>query len=406
VPVADRLDVAWRSDLRGELTAPTSADGKVFVSAVDRHTVHALDLETGKELWSHIAGGRVDSPPTYWEGCVYFGSADGSMQCLRAADGELVWRFFAAPEQASIVAWDQLESPWPVAGSVLVRDGAVYALAGRSSNLDGGMYFIKLDARTGEPQLTKQIYSRDPETGRQAEEQIDDLYMPGLLYDIPSSKGESIFVREARLSLDGTTSNEPQEHLYSVGGFLDDTWWHRYYMIYGTRFKNGPGGGLGRSGGAPFGRLLVCDGKHVYGYGRVNNNRYHLFCAATGAVKSPSPPKARSKDARRGKTAPAGKIWSDANCPMMVRAMILAGASDAENPNAGRLVTAGPPVTGFATTEILHGEQGGLLGVVDASTGNSLSQISIEAPPVFDGMCAARGRVVLSLTSGAIVCLK
>jgi len=91
---------------------------------------------------------------------------------------------------------------------------------------------------------------------------------------------------------------------------------------------------------------------------------------------------------------------------MMVRAMILAGASDAENPNAGRLVTAGPPVTAFATTEVLRGEQGGLLGVVDASTGKSLSQVSIEAPPVFDGMCAARGHVVLSLSSGAIVSFK
>ncbi len=406
VPVADRLAVAWRSDLCGKLSAPTSADGKVFVSAINRHTICALDLDTGKELWSYITGGRVDSPPTYWKGRVYFGSVDGSIQCLNASDGKLAWRFFAAPQQASIVAWDQLESPWPIAGSVLVRGGAVYALAGRSSNLDGGMYFIKLDARTGEPQLTKQIYNRDPDTGRQAEEQIDDLYMPGLLYDVLSSKGGSIFAREARLSLDGTMADEPQEHLYSVGGFLDDTWWHRFYMVYGTRFKNGPGGGLGRAGGAPFGRLLVCDGKHVYGYGRVSNNRYHLFCAAAGAVKSPPSPKAKSKDARRGKTAPAGKIWSDAKYPMMVRAMILAGASDAENPNAGRLVTAGPPVTAFATTEVLRGEQGGLLGVVDASTGKSLSQVSIEAPPVFDGMCAARGHVVLSLSSGAIVSFK
>ena len=407
-PVTDRLAVAWRSDLRGKLSAPTSADGKVFVSAVDRHTVYALDLDTGKELWSHIAGARVDSPPTYWKGRVYFGSADGSIQCLNAADGALVWRFFAAPEQSSIVAWDQLESPWPVAGSVLVRDGSVYALAGRSSNLDGGMYFIKLDAFTGEPQLTKQVYNRDPETGRQAEERIDDLYMPGLLYDVPSSNGESIFVREARLSLDGTMSDEPQTHLYSVGGFLDDTWWHRYYMIYGTRFKNGPGGGLSRSGGAPFGRLLIYDGKHVYGYGRINNNKYRLFCTSTDARESSRLPRTapKAKQVRRGKAITPASIWSDAKYPMMVRAMVLAAASGAENANAGRLVTAGPPVTAFASTEILRGEQGGLVGIVDASTGQSLSQTTIEAPPVFDGMCAARGRIVLSLTSGAIVSFK
>ncbi|MHC4405897.1 MAG: outer membrane protein assembly factor BamB family protein [Planctomycetota bacterium] len=406
-PVADRVAVAWRRDLPGKLSAPTSADGKVFVAAIDRHTVYALDLATGNELWSYTTGGRVDSPPTYWQGRVYFGSADGSIRCLNATDGVLIWRFFAAPQQTSIVAWDQLESPWPVAGSVLVREGAVYALAGRSSNLDGGMYFIKLDASTGKPQLTKQIYSRDPNTGRQAEQRIDNLYMPGLLYDVPSSTGSSIFVREARLSLDGTTSDEPQQHLYNTGGFLDDTWWHRYYMVYGTRFKNGPGGGAGRSGGAPSGRLLVCDGKRVYGYGHARDNRYRLLCDATGAVKPP-PPKAlpKGRKVRKGRATSSATIWSDSECPMMVRAMVLARAPDSSDMDAGRLVLAGPPATAFASIEALRGAEGGLLAVVDASTGQSLSQTSIEAPPVFDGMCVAQGRVVLSLTSGAVVSFK
>jgi hypothetical protein len=280
----------------------------------------------------------------------------------------------------------------------------VYALAGRSSNLDGGMYFIKLDAMTGQPYLTKQIYSRDSQTGRQAEQQIDDLYMPGLLGDIPSSTEGSIFVREARLSLDGTMSADPQEHLYSPGGFLDNTWWHRYYMIYGARFKNGPGGGLGRSGGAPFGRLLVCNAQHVYGYGQLTENRYHLFCTATGAVKSSVLPQATpmEKPATRGKATSPGMIWSDPECPIMVQAMLLGGAPT-EDKSGSRLVLAGLPAMALRNREVLRGQQGGLLSVVDASTGRSVSAISIEAPPVFDGMCIARGRVILSLTSGAVV---
>jgi outer membrane protein assembly factor BamB len=395
--VPDRPALAWRRELPGRLSAATSADGRVFVSAVDHHTVYALDLETGKELWSHVAGGRVDSPPAYSGGRVYFGSADGAIQCVTAANGELVWRFLATPQQLSIVAWDRLESAWPVPGSVLVRDGTVYALAGRSSNLDGGVYFVKLDAVTGRPQRIKQISTRDLETGRQAEETIKNLYMPGLLYDILSSKGESIFVRETRLSLDGEMRAEPQQHLYSVGGFLDDTWWHRYYMVYGTRFHNGPGGGTGRSGGAPAGRLLVCDGPRVYGYGRANRNTYQLFCADAGAAQSANP---------RGGRASADTVWSSAKFPIMVRAMVLARGGDEEHMEASRLVLAGPPVDGFADSRILRGEKGGLLGVVDASTGQSLSQISIEAPPVFDGMCAARDRIVLSLSSGVVVCFE
>ncbi len=399
--------LAWRRPLRGRLSAPTSADGRVFVSAVDDHTVYALDLDTGGILWSHVAGARVDSPPTYWGNRVYFGSADGAIQCLRADDGELIWRFLGAPQQTSIVARDQLESAWPVPGSVLVREGSVFALAGRSSNLDGGMYFVKLDALTGLPQRIKQICSRDLKTGRQAEETIDNLYMPGLLYDIPSSKGESLFVRETRLSLDGEMIAQPQQHLYSVGGFLDDTWWHRYYTIYGTRFRNGPGGGIGRSGGDPAGRLLVCDGLRVYGYGRADRQTYHLFCVTVdGAEPGGDSARAGGKGAARRRQARANTVWSDPESPIMVRAMILTGAGHKEQERAGRLVLAGPPARGFFDSGILRGEEGGLLGVVDAATGEGLSRMSIEAPPVFDGMCAARGRVVLSLRSGVIACYK
>ena len=402
--VADRLAVAWRCDLSGKLSAPTSADGKVFVSAVDRHTVYALRLDDGERLWSYVAGGRVDSPPTYWQGRVYFGSADGHIQCLDAADGSLVWQFFAAPVRESIVAWNQLESPWPVAGSVLVRDGSVYALAGRSSHLDGGMYFVKLEALTGRPQRTNRIYLRDPDFGPQGETHVVDgggpgmMDMAGLQYDIPSSTGSSIFVRGTRLSLDGTMmSDQPQPHLFNPGGFLDGTWWHRYYIVYGARFTRD----------AISGGLLVHDGKHVYGYGHAGSNNRRLFCAETGAVE-PTPPgsTSQSKQVRRGRGDSSGTTWSSAGFPIMVRAMALACASGVNDKTAGRLVVGGPSAAGFRDIAILRGEQGGLLGVIDAATGRSVSQIAIEAPPVFDGLCAVRGRVVVSLTSGAVVSFK
>jgi hypothetical protein len=86
--------------------------------------------------------------------------------------------------------------------------------------------------------------------------------------------------------------------------------------------------------------------------------------------------------------------------------MAFVGTADAQRQGSDRLVLAGPPATAFASSEILHGEEGGLLGIVDAATGRSLSQISLDAPPIFDGMSVARGRIVLSLTSGAVVSFK
>ena len=43
------------------------------------------------------AGGRIDTPPTIADGLCLFGSHDGWVYCLRAADGRLAWRFRAAP---------------------------------------------------------------------------------------------------------------------------------------------------------------------------------------------------------------------------------------------------------------------------------------------------------------------
>jgi hypothetical protein len=196
---------------------------------------------------------------------------------------------------------------------------------------------------------------------------------------------------------------EPLPHLYSVGGFLDDTWWHRYYMLFGTRFKNGPGGGLGRSGGAPCGRLLVCDSERVYGYGETKPNSYRLFCAR----KDPAEPSAVAKTVagaqkRRKGAATRATIWSNAECPILTRAMLVTGEESEGPTNTKRLVLAGPPAAALTNIAALQGQNGGQLVLVDAASGKLLSQLSLDAIPVFDGMCAARARIVVSLASGTI----
>jgi len=123
----------WQTHLAGRLSSPVAAEGMIFVASIDSHTVHALDADSGRQLWSYTAGGRVDSPPTIYQGLALFGSADGWFYCLRSCDGELVWRFRAAPEDRRIVSYGQLESVWPVHGSVLVLGDVVYFAAGRSS---------------------------------------------------------------------------------------------------------------------------------------------------------------------------------------------------------------------------------------------------------------------------------
>jgi outer membrane protein assembly factor BamB len=106
--VPSQLREQWQTELEGRLSSLVIAEGKVFVASVDTHSVHALDAGSGRELWRYTAGGRVDSPPTLYEGRVLFGSADGWVYCLRASDGELMWRFRAGPADGRLMAFEQL----------------------------------------------------------------------------------------------------------------------------------------------------------------------------------------------------------------------------------------------------------------------------------------------------------
>ncbi|MHC4253107.1 MAG: outer membrane protein assembly factor BamB family protein, partial [Planctomycetota bacterium] len=156
-PVAAQLRVKWQTKLPANPTATTIAGGKVYVCTPDTHTLHALDSSSGRTAWTFTADGRIDSPPTYHNGMLLLGSRDGWLYCVRASDGELAWRFKDLPDRL-VGALGQLESAWPISGSVLVLDDKVYAAAGRSSYLDGGIVLYCLDPATGELLKSRSVY--------------------------------------------------------------------------------------------------------------------------------------------------------------------------------------------------------------------------------------------------------
>jgi outer membrane protein assembly factor BamB len=121
------LDPAWQTKLPSRPTAPIIVGNRVFVVAEDTHTLYALARASGKIAWSFVADGRIDSPPTYYKGLLHFGCRSGWAYAIRAKDGELAWKFNDLPEKRLISARGQLESAWPVSGSVMVHEGVVYA---------------------------------------------------------------------------------------------------------------------------------------------------------------------------------------------------------------------------------------------------------------------------------------
>lgn len=127
-------------------TAPTAANGLIFVSGADG-IVRALEADTGKPRWTAYTGGPVKYPPALWNNRAYVGSGDGWVYCFEAASGKQLWRFRAAPTERIMPVYGSLASTWPVGSGVLVHDGVVYAAAG-IFNYDG-THVYALDALTG-----------------------------------------------------------------------------------------------------------------------------------------------------------------------------------------------------------------------------------------------------------------
>ena len=88
-----------------------------------------------------MTGSRVDSPPTVVGPLLYFGSADGTVTCLKTDSGKMVWRRRLAPTREKLVNEGRIESVWPVHGSTLIQNDVLFCVAGRSLFLDGGLRF-------------------------------------------------------------------------------------------------------------------------------------------------------------------------------------------------------------------------------------------------------------------------
>ena len=50
------------------------------------------------------------------------------------------------------------------------------------------------------------------------------------------------------------------------------------------------------------------------------------------------------------------------------------------------------------------GKEGAALLLVDAKDGQKLAEYDLESSPVFDGVIAAQGRIIISLENGSLVC--
>ena len=125
--------VAFSVDARAG--QPAIADGVVYLGS-EAGTLHAVDMETGRELWRFKTGGPVFHPPFVNDDLVLFGSWDGRLRAVNRKNGDLIWDF-----EAGRVDWEVHDIF--INGIPTVLDGVAYF-----SSEDFNVYAV--DIETGE----------------------------------------------------------------------------------------------------------------------------------------------------------------------------------------------------------------------------------------------------------------
>jgi len=104
----------------------TIAGKRLYYGSSTDDAVHCIDTETGKTLWRFFTGGPVRIAPSYWEGKLYFGSDDGYAYCIKADDGDLVWKYSPVKDEQKVINNGRFISFWPVRTGVVVDNGIAY----------------------------------------------------------------------------------------------------------------------------------------------------------------------------------------------------------------------------------------------------------------------------------------
>ena len=387
-----RPKAKWAADLAGDLTAPTVAAGMVFVALKDRHEVCGLDAATGRVLWRRSVDGMVDSPPTYHAGRLYFGTRAGYLYGL-TEDGELVWRFLAAPDRRQVTVFGQLESVWPLPGTAFMSDGKVCCVAGRSSNLDGGLFLYALDVESGNLLLRKRC------AGYATERSIDPN-KAAMQMGILVGAGNRIGMRGADLSdalltpggevtgMKGKREPAPSDLMPMAGGLLDPSWYQDAPWCYR----------------GVCGQMLVHDERTVFGIVAYNDLKFShsfqndVFSAGTKGytVFARSAPDQALSYEQGWSFSRTKNLWTTV-LPVRAECLVL---------TANALCLAGPPdvVDPDDPWGAFENRKGGRLLLLDRENGKTVAEVPLDSAPCFDGMAVAGGSIFIAQKNGTLAC--
>jgi hypothetical protein len=311
----------------------------------------------------------------------------------------------------------------------LVLDGIAYVTAGRSSYLDGGIYMYGLEPATGKVLYETCIFSRHPRADEgkdgpaemvkkltqnatdpktfQAPDLSDAFSMKGgTTTDVLVSDGASIYLRTFRFDKKCVKQDRSARHLFSTSSLLDGNENHRSHWMVGTGdfsripvayswIANRPPR-YNSYVAVPYGLMLAFDDKTIWGIRRLNG--YTLYADAHRALTSDDEELPDLRPAPRN-LKPTWK-WSK-TIGIRPRALVRAGHVLL----IGGVTTIVEGENEPAAFACFEGRGDGWLWIMAIQDGRKLSELALEAPPVWEGIAVADGRAYISRVDGVIECL-
>jgi len=341
-----------------------------FGSSVD-NGVHAFDATSGARRWTFFTEGPVRVAPTIANGRVYAGSDDGTIYCLSARDGKLIWRTRPYEGRTKILGAGRVMSLWPVGTGMLVEDGKVYCGAGLFPA--PGTAVLALNALDG---------SVIWKTSRTPKVSYATLAPQGY----PIAAGDRMFFPCGR--------SGPLTYAMSDGVVLEPV--NKAYKI--VRKKGVASGGYGVLVDTT---LYVGSQNELHGYSV--NGTHVAFWADTRRIVATAgrylqlvgqPPRsARTTGPEKAHAVVA--VSREAFTPSRRRQRVPKGAREwtSKAPGLQKMIVAGPNVIVGGRNEVV---------ALDASTGQKVWVAKVNG--VAKGLAVANGRLVVSTDRGNIHC--
>jgi len=432
VNISQDLKPLWKtSALNKKITPPVIAGNTVVFAEEDTGVLHAVNRQDGQERWTFQAHSRIVTAPTLHEGRVLFGGRNGWLYCLDGANGEMMWRLRVAPREFQTISYGKLESLWPAFGSVLVWNDTLFASAGRSSYLNGGMFLYAIDIPTGR---VKHVYhmSTPRDTATHYAFSTD-----GTTNDILKSDGRNVIIHRYGFTPELKPTKDTGQHVYCFAGLHDDQWFNRGFWSYGHTIEKAdrenfqdyraalqaPGGyvlaidkdsvygietkvatnGGGFASGEAYMTVLIAEKckKTVFGQRETltfNPGERHQFTRNL-TWKTTIPFQSRGLAASKEKLFVAG--WNEE--PITDSAAATETLSTPKSKTQDKTTGKAKGSGGLAGLR-LRKTGDGSFWVCEKKDGSVLAKYKLPSGAVFDGVAIARGCVFIAMEDGSIVC--